>query len=602
MAKKFNDNIFNQSLDIQEVDEQIFGTGLDTVAGKRITGKPVDIFELRADVTQPRRTVPLSVRGNWDGTADDVPDLLERWGDAAKAERGKPILPHLVVRGLLEDPIEVDEKTEPISYRFLDLLKLAGSIRREGLLNPIQIYRQGTGGQIVAGERRWLAHHVLNMYDEDVEQWSMIPAVQTDKVDVWIQATENGRRAPLNAISMARQLALLIMDMYKDEAEFASYADTIASGGSDLDFYAQVADGTTYRIKRGMTDQILEVTGLTSRKSVQRYRDLLNLDDETWTIADEEDWTEGACRRILHPEYFEEKEDMSSNEDISPQNTDSSPFGELSPQADDNLQVGQGYSQPYKSTTMDAIPDGRGQIKVGQFRARHVGEHFPYMQVMREYNNGDYDVEIHNIDGSHTTIVSNKSIYQYWTVVLDSEPQRPTTHIVQSKPAPPADTNRTDEAIKQQGEVDLMGYDTPEYPSGDPVQPSGERRPTTYKNDDEWDQPQRRQPATDSMLDVPIIANYDSLRRILNNLQTVCIQIDYKQQHNTLREIMMLTPRKVKSTIEEGGIEEYDTMLTDYAGAVESIVGAIYYELTTYFADVDQIAGVQRDQSDQENT
>ena len=71
MAKKeFNDDVFNQSpdVDVQAFDDAVFETGGLTPTGKRITGKPIDINNLRADVSQPRRTIPPSLRSGWDGS------------------------------------------------------------------------------------------------------------------------------------------------------------------------------------------------------------------------------------------------------------------------------------------------------------------------------------------------------------------------------------------------------------------------------------------------------------------------------------------------------------------------------------------------------
>ena len=350
--KKFKEtasNPFDEGLSMEAADAALYGgeLGLDLPDSKK--PYPTDIMLLKADRAQPRQVFPLSIRGDWDGGAKAVYDLLEQWRMRAEDELGTSIKILDVLQGRTEG-IDVDPKTQPLADEFVQLLNLATGILREGLLNPILIYRTGKGGRIIAGERRWLAHHVLNFYlpRDDSQKWAQIAAFDSQP-NVWAQAQENGNRSPLNAIEMARQLALLIMDMYEgdDGVKFDSY-DALVSAGSDRRFYAQVADGKSYPIKRGFGDKVLEATGLKSRRQVQRYRDLLNLDDKNWRMADEHNWTEGRCRRILHPEQFIKKEvDVSPNGDITPNDVPPAPVIEK-PLEGRDLGVGEGYSQRYE--------------------------------------------------------------------------------------------------------------------------------------------------------------------------------------------------------------------------------------------------------------
>ena len=329
-----------------DVDELAAGGAIVQVA------PPIAINLLRADPTQPRRTVPLSIRSNWDGGAKAVPALLRRWKQEAENECGRMIEVHKLVRGIEDDQevegfTDVDPKTEPMTHKYMQLVSLASGIRRDGLLNPIQVTRDLTGGTIVAGERRWLAHHLLYLYDDDVARWTSIPAFSTER-DVWKQAQENGNRSPLNAIEMARQLALLLMDLYKDEVEFEPYDAIVKPFSSDRVFYAQVAG---YRIPRGKGDQIKEATGLNSTAQISQYKDLLNLDDHHWQLADEKDWSERRCRRILHPETeTPENDDTLTVVNVSPN---------LFPDMDTagngvNLGVGKGYSVAWTPSTDNA--------------------------------------------------------------------------------------------------------------------------------------------------------------------------------------------------------------------------------------------------------
>lgn len=257
--------------------------------------RKIDIFKLFADRTQPRRAVPLSIRGDWNGDAKSVPGLLQQWHKAAEKELSRDIDVAKIFRDF-DTEIVIDPQEYPISDKFLSLVYLANGIRRDGLLNPIQVHRVGDGGYIVAGERRWLAHHLLVLYAENPKKWGVIPAVDTDQ-DVWAQAQENGNLSPLNAIEMARQLALLIMDIHaaREDVEFDTFDALVSPGGCDRRFYAQVSNGYQYHVS-GFTEKILGATGLKSSTQISQYRNLLNLDDEIWIQADEENWTENYCR------------------------------------------------------------------------------------------------------------------------------------------------------------------------------------------------------------------------------------------------------------------------------------------------------------------
>src|SRR5690606_34285023 len=103
----------------------------------------------------------------------------------------------------------------PLEGSLLALADLAGNIRRNGLMNPISVVRVGERYQIETGERGWLAHHLLRLLTGD-DNWQYVAARVVERSSVWRQAGENSARADLNAISKARQFALLLMDLYQN--------------------------------------------------------------------------------------------------------------------------------------------------------------------------------------------------------------------------------------------------------------------------------------------------------------------------------------------------------------------------------------------------
>lgn len=191
------------------------------------------------------------------------------------------------------DGIDADEKDLPgITAGYLQLLGLASSIHREGLIEPIVTVKRGRGWLIIAGERRWLAHHLLH---EVIGEHETVLAIEKKQASVWEQAAENGARNPLNAIGTARQLALLIMDLHdgQDGVKFYPYDDLVLPGECDRKFYAQAKN---HNIPRGMGQRIMDVMGFASKRVTSDYRKLWEIPDELWIQADVEDWTKN---RIL---------------------------------------------------------------------------------------------------------------------------------------------------------------------------------------------------------------------------------------------------------------------------------------------------------------
>lgn len=286
-------------------DAKLYGT-VDLVPNsERIVAKPVDIMTICADIMQPRRAVPLDVRGDWNGHAQQVIPLMGAWQAAAEESIQQKINAAKILKGLGDGIDYKDAEGKPlplpsVAKKFIDLLRLGASIHKDKLINPITISRRKELFLIETGERRWLAHHLLHHFVSP--KYGKIKATEVER-DVWRQATENNNRDELNAIQLARQLALLVMDMYKDDngVQFDSI-ETLTFEGCDRRFYAQVENGNVWKIKQGFAERVQAAMGLSSYRMVAAYRKLLrysddeNLNDEVWRKADSESWTENAIR------------------------------------------------------------------------------------------------------------------------------------------------------------------------------------------------------------------------------------------------------------------------------------------------------------------
>lgn len=295
------------SLSALEIDERLFGS-LQKTDTHRQLASPVSIMEIFPDPTQPRRALPHKVRkqAQWQGDMSRIGELFDVWVDLVNRERGVEsfnINQYLdeIDLDIAEGAEELDRPHEigPIESLLLELIELATSIRNVGLTNPITVVQVAPRQyQLETGERRWLAYHLLYLHTQD-EAFNKISARIVDKKNIWRQAAENNARANLNAISKARQFAVLLMDLLQEEngLSFTPFAQ-FAHGQA---YYAQVADGEdkSLRIPRGRSERLIDATGLKSGKQLREYRQLLRLPTRVWDMADDLNWTERSIRDMM---------------------------------------------------------------------------------------------------------------------------------------------------------------------------------------------------------------------------------------------------------------------------------------------------------------
>lgn len=306
-----------------DADERILGA-INAADASMQTAYPTSIHDLDPDPAQPRRVVPSAVRKAVPaGTR--APDLLEWWAVLAYQERHghKPAdahQAHFYLRSVVAgEPEERDDEPGLIEAALLRVASLAADIRARGkLIHPIHIT---PAGRIVTGERRWLAHHLLTLYD--YPGFDKIMAVEGE-YDVWVQASENNQRSDLNAIGRARQFAILLMDLLKREGvEFLPLRDF----EDEQDYYAQVADSKQYRIPTGGLSDLLNAMGVKGRQSLSNYRRLLSLPKDIWVIADDESWAVNDLLKIVQP--LDNFDDLEQEPDTEPGQQE--PVGESEP-------------------------------------------------------------------------------------------------------------------------------------------------------------------------------------------------------------------------------------------------------------------------------
>jgi ParB-like nuclease domain len=284
-----------------ETDASIFGN-LDRADAGRQVAKPISIFEVHPDMLQPRRAVPSPVRLYWDGRPSTTAALFSHWYEMAVQERGEEAVEFRIQQHLLaQEEVPRPENVGPIDAALLDIVELAANIRSNGLTNPVTVAHTQSGYRLETGERRWLAYHLLYVsFEDEQEKWSRIPARVVDEFSVWRQASENNARSNLNAIGKARQLAILIMDLYQQQGvRFQQYDTLVAPGESDRLFYSQVGEGDgDFPIPRGHGEALLSAGGFKTASQLREHRALLRLPDEVWRIADDLNWTQGRIRSL----------------------------------------------------------------------------------------------------------------------------------------------------------------------------------------------------------------------------------------------------------------------------------------------------------------
>jgi hypothetical protein len=289
---------------VVETDEAMFGA-TRKAEKQRGSSKLLSIFDIQPDITQPRRAIPAALRDaslapTFKGIYVES-DLFDYWVYDVGAERAylmgvdmdnAPLgeisaanaFQYAVYFGGGDERAEAESELAepgPIESALLDIVNLAISIQRDGLINPIGVARWGDKYIIETGERRWLAYHLLFAYTRD-ERWSQIPARVMDSFDRFRQATENTQRGDLNAVARARQYALLLMELWQQRGEVFQPYEAFEN---DRAFYAQVADKPA---PDGMNELLLNACGIKSKSMAARYRKVLRLTDQEWAIAERE--------------------------------------------------------------------------------------------------------------------------------------------------------------------------------------------------------------------------------------------------------------------------------------------------------------------------
>ena len=201
----------------------------------------------------------------------------------AAKQNGRPFDNVLDLLGNPDDENALDlSSLTPIEHFLRDLTNLAITIRDDGQVNPLTVVDASDGGiqkfRIETGERRYWATWLLKDFIPGYQGDGMIPCIviPQEKESPFRQAKENTTRAGLNAVAMARQIALLLLYVHGYEMPL---------GPVSMDFYRQALE-LDLRGKREYTEVVYSALGGISKRQLSGYKSLLRLCDEAIEIAD----------------------------------------------------------------------------------------------------------------------------------------------------------------------------------------------------------------------------------------------------------------------------------------------------------------------------
>jgi hypothetical protein len=612
-------DVFNQEVDtsLEAVDAKLYGT-VDLVPNsERIVAKSVDIMTICADIMQPRRAVPLDVRGDWNGHPDHVVPLLLKWHAAAEESIQKKINAAKILKGLGGDIDyrDADGKPTPlpaVAKKFIDLLQLGASIHKDKLINPVTISRRTDKlfnlFLIETGERRWLAHHLLHHFISP--KYGKIKATEVER-DVWRQAAENNNRDNLNAIQMARQLAVLVMDMYKgDKDVHFDPIETLTFEGCDRRFYAQVENGYVWKIKDGFAERIMAAMGLSSYRMVSAYRKLLrysedeNLNDEIWMQAESEGWTESAIRnyfddlnRLFEPEIENRSLPIGKHSDDDSTLSESDLPADSTPATPDQSSwassawVGKvAYSGPVK-VFVKAAETADTVIVTTEDGKDHDAIH---VKSLREYTESDSKPlpgnltakAVQTVTGMIALVQTDANGYVRLRFVDD------TTAQMEKKFVSPVDMSEWYAAVRRHNEAKAAAHNAGSNGAATPTStPPKTTSSATTKEAEEAESDDDT--ATDN---IPLPVSDVDPRLIVQAIADMASILELPEQI-ILDDLAKLNEERLKAIIHDGGFGVLEQLTDGYYIAAKDAVEKIRRYVEVY---IDEIVAAGRDMTEEE--
>jgi hypothetical protein len=267
----------------------------------------LNIQLLRPDPVQPRRILPQDLHEAFHSQRispnQAIKELVNRAQGRARVA-GRPFSNpfDLMASNESEDVADIHYSIEEELLR--DLVQLAMTLQDDGQVNPLTVVNISEGVMvqyvIETGERRYWSTWLLKDFHPVESHDGKIPCIviPNDKASPFRQAKENTSRTGLNAIAMARQVALLLLHVHGYD---------IPLHPVNMDFYRQALE-LDLRGKREYTTDVLSALGGVSKWYLSAYKSLLNLSDEAIEIADRYNLEEKRLRYLINLEVDDQIE------------------------------------------------------------------------------------------------------------------------------------------------------------------------------------------------------------------------------------------------------------------------------------------------------
>lgn len=293
-------NSSNRTLDIlSSIGDQDF-LGSETMQSLRDHGLRVEriaISLIRPDAAQPRRVLPEMIHQAFHNQELTPVQALKQYIEKVRIvsrQKGRPF-ENLMDLLISTDETRDERELTPIERDLHDLTNLALTMRSDGQINPLTIVDCSQGAmpsyRIETGERRYWANYINMEFIPGYQEDGNVPCIilPPGEGSVFRQAKENTSRAGLNAIGMARQVALLILAVHDIHPP---------NGPVSHDFYRQVLE-LDLRGKPEYAADILSALGGITRQRMSQFKLLLSLSDEAIEFADQYSVDEGRLRHVL---------------------------------------------------------------------------------------------------------------------------------------------------------------------------------------------------------------------------------------------------------------------------------------------------------------
>lgn len=198
---------------------------------------------VRPNPLQARRVLPDRVYQDFHAERVTPTQALREVVKLAKIaakQNGRPFDNVLDLLGNPEDENAPEPSSlTPVEQLLRDLTNLAVTIRDDGQVNPLTVVDASDGGiqkfRIETGERRYWATWLLKDFIPGYQGDGMIPCIiiPQERESPFRQAKENTTRSGLNAVAMARQIALLLLYVHGYE---------MPTGPVTMEFYRQALE------------------------------------------------------------------------------------------------------------------------------------------------------------------------------------------------------------------------------------------------------------------------------------------------------------------------------------------------------------------------